>query len=95
MKPSTVRKYVLILEEKGYVFLKNDKNQHLYSEGDLDYLRQFKQLIDNSGGGMTLDEDATTVAERFATNETRMGTHSRLIESRRGGLFKKRRSSSD
>jgi Mn-dependent DtxR family transcriptional regulator len=64
VKNSTVRKYVMLLEEKGYVFEKVDKKR-MYSETDLAYLRQFKQLIESSSGGITLSEAANTVAERF------------------------------
>jgi DNA-binding transcriptional MerR regulator len=74
VQPSTIRKYVLILEEKGYVFIKNERSQRLYTQYDVTYLRQFKQLLDAKG--MTLDDAAKLVSERFLeAGHDRIVTH--------------------
>jgi DNA-binding transcriptional MerR regulator len=75
IKTSTVRKYVLILEAKGYIFLKNEKGHRLYTKSDVTYMREFKHIVDK---GITLDEAAKLVAERFIKEDSERSktTHS-------------------
>ena len=59
IKPSTLRKYSLLLEQSGYLFKKNAQGHRWYSDTDLMALRKFITLKDSSG--MTLEDSADTV----------------------------------
>jgi len=58
IKESTLRKYCLLLEERGYEFTKNARGQRFYYDSDVITLRKFVTLKDN---GMTLEESAEGV----------------------------------
>jgi DNA-binding transcriptional MerR regulator len=81
IKTSTVRKYVLILEAKGYIFLKNEKGHRLYTDTDVTYMREYKQIIDK---GITLDEAAKLIAQRFIKEDSERSTttHSAVDEKK-------------
>ena len=59
IKPSTLRKYSLLLEQSGYSFKKNAQGHRWYSDTDLMALRKFITLKDSSG--MTLEDSADAV----------------------------------
>ena len=59
IKPSTLRKYSLLLEQSGYTFKKNAQGHRWYSDTDLMALRKFITLKDSSG--MTLEDSADAV----------------------------------
>lgn len=59
IKPSTLRKYSLLLEQSGYIFKKNAQGHRWYSDTDLMALRKFITLKDSSG--MTLEDSADAV----------------------------------
>lgn len=59
IKPSTLRKYSLLLEQSGYNFKKNAQGHRWYSDTDLMALRKFITLKDSSG--MTLEDSADAV----------------------------------
>lgn len=59
IKPSTLRKYSLLLEQSGYTFKKNAQGHRWYSDTDLMALRKFITLKDSSG--MTLEDSAEAV----------------------------------
>lgn len=59
IKPSTLRKYSLLLEQSGYLFKKNAQGHRWYSDIDLMALRKFITLKDSSG--MTLEDSADAV----------------------------------
>lgn len=58
---STLRKYCLLLEEKGYVFLRDDNGRRAFTEHDAVALRKLRDLTDNRG--MSLDNAAMIVKE--------------------------------
>ena len=49
IKPSTLRKYSLLLEQSGYTFQKNAQGHRWYTDTDLMALRKFITLKDSSG----------------------------------------------
>lgn len=59
IKPSTLRKYSLLLEQRGYLFKKNAQGHRWYTDTDLLALRKFITLKDSSG--MTLEDSAEAV----------------------------------
>ena len=59
IKPSTLRKYSLLLEQSGYSFKKNAQGHRWYSDTDLMALRKFITLKDSSG--MNLEDSADAV----------------------------------
>ncbi|MGE6370968.1 MerR family transcriptional regulator [Planococcus kocurii] len=59
IKPSTLRKYSLLLEQSGYLFKKNAQGHRWYSDTDLAALRKFITLKDSSG--MNLEDSADAV----------------------------------
>lgn len=59
IKPSTLRKYSLLLEQSGYLFKKNAHGHRWYTDTDLLALRKFITLKDSSG--MTLEDSADAV----------------------------------
>ncbi|WP_211656040.1 MerR family transcriptional regulator [Planococcus alpniumensis] len=59
IKPSTLRKYSLLLEQSGYLFKKNAQGHRWYTDTDLMALRKFITLKDSSG--MTLEDSAEAV----------------------------------
>lgn len=59
IKPSTLRKYSLLLEQSGYIYKKNAQGHRWYSDTDLMALRKFITLKDSSG--MTLEDSADAV----------------------------------
>lgn len=59
IKPSTLRKYSLLLEQSGYLFKKNAQGHRWYSDTDLTALRKFITLKDSSG--MNLEDSADAV----------------------------------
>lgn len=46
-KTSTIRKYALVLEGKGYVFERNGKDQRTFYDHDIDALRELMELTKN------------------------------------------------
>lgn len=46
--PSTLRRWSIELEKRGYSFHRNEKEQRVYFERDFKALREFKKLIGNS-----------------------------------------------
>jgi len=60
---STIRKWCLLLEEKGYKFIRNEKNQRVFIQKDINILKRFKELTQNDG--MTLENAINTVIEEY------------------------------
>src|SRR5699024_7096802 len=58
IKDSTLRKYCLMLEDKGYEFQKNNRDHRFFRDHDIITLRKFITLKDN---GMSLEESAEGV----------------------------------
>lgn len=67
IKESTLRKYCLLLEERGYEFAKNARNQRFYYDKDVITLRKFITFKDS---GMTLDKSAESVVLWHKGNES-------------------------
>lgn len=59
IKPSTLRKYSLLLEQSGYTFQKNAHGHRWFNDSDIAALRKFIAFKDS--GGMTLKESAEAV----------------------------------
>lgn len=59
IKPSTLRKYSLLLEQSGYAFKKNAHGHRWFDDTDIAALRKFITFKDS--GGMTLEESASAV----------------------------------
>lgn len=45
---STLRRWAIALEKKGYLFERNDKNQRIFYKHDYDALTKLKELLNNS-----------------------------------------------
>ncbi|WP_165303895.1 MerR family transcriptional regulator [Lentibacillus cibarius] len=67
LKVSTIRKYSIMLEELGYTFEKNNRNQRYYTDADIITLRKLVTFKDN---GMTLGESAEAVILWHNGNES-------------------------
>jgi|SRR5699024_7771339 len=66
IKESTLRKYCLMLEDKGYEFQKNKRNHRFFRDVDIISLRKFITLKDN---GMSLGESAEGIVMWHKGNE--------------------------
>ena len=66
IKDSTLRKYCLMLEDKGYEFQKNNRDHRFFRDDDIITLRKFITLKDN---GMSLNESAEGVVLWHKGNE--------------------------
>lgn len=64
---STLRKYCLILEQNGYIFLRDDNNRRGFIERDVTALRQYLEVAKNSN--MTLEDAALSVISAIKENE--------------------------
>lgn len=60
---STLRKWCLLLEDKGYNFLRDEHDRRAYTEHDAIALRKMKELTDHRG--MTLENAAIAVISTF------------------------------
>lgn len=60
IKPSTLRKYSLLLEKKGYSFQKNAQGHRWYGDSDIIAVQKFITFKDS--GGMTLEASAQAVS---------------------------------
>lgn len=66
IKDSTLRKYCLMLEDKGYEFQKNNRDHRFFRDDDIITLRKFITLKNN---GMSLEESAEGVVLWHKGNE--------------------------
>jgi DNA-binding transcriptional MerR regulator len=60
---STARKWCISLEKKGYMFIRNDRNQRLFTEHDLVALKKFQTLLKETN--MPMDNAADIIISRF------------------------------
>ncbi|AQX56659.1 MULTISPECIES: DUF3967 domain-containing protein [Priestia] len=60
---STGRKWCLALEKKGYMFIRNDRNQRLFTKHDLDALQKFQALLKETN--MPLDNASDIIVSMF------------------------------
>jgi DNA-binding transcriptional MerR regulator len=60
---STARKWCISLEKKGYMFIRNDRNQRLFTEHDLVALKKFQALLKETN--MPMDNAADIIISRF------------------------------
>lgn len=67
IKPTTLRKYCLLLEEYNYKFQKNERNQRWYSDNDIIILKKIIALKNN--GAMTLEKAIESVVTWSNGNE--------------------------
>lgn len=65
VEPVTVRKYSQMLEAKGYIFEKDEKDRRRYTEDDL---TAFQHLITLRQGGLSLEESIEKIAELYRLN---------------------------
>lgn len=65
IEPVTVRKYSQMLEDKGYVFKKDEKNWKKYSEDDI---RSLKYLCNLKVMGKSLDESVQHVVGLYRSS---------------------------
>lgn len=56
---STLRKWCILLEERGYVFLKDEQNRRGFRDKDVVLLRRFRDLLKQ--GGASLENAANAV----------------------------------
>lgn len=70
---STLRKYCLILEEKGYKFLRGDNNRRAYLDRDVIALRKFMELSQNKN--ITLEDAAVAVVSMVLDHTVTSITH--------------------
>lgn len=62
VEPVTVRKYSQMLEIKGYIFEKDDKDRRRYTEADL---TAFQHLTTLRQGGLSVEESIEKIAELY------------------------------
>lgn len=65
VEPVTVRKYAQALEDKGYTFLKNDRDWRVYKESDIKALEYFKVLRESN---YSVEDCAERVATLYREN---------------------------
>lgn len=81
---STGRKWCLSLEKKGYMFIRNDRNQRLFTEHDLDALQKFQALLKETN--MPLDNASDIIISRFgkgAFEERTVSVREKIEDERR------------
>ncbi|MBJ8113146.1 MerR family transcriptional regulator [Bacillus cereus group sp. N6] len=59
---STLRRWSIAFESKGYEFEKNEKGQRIYFERDYRILREYKRLLDQ---GISAEQCLEDIAKRF------------------------------
>jgi hypothetical protein len=69
---SSLRKWCLALEKEGYQFIRNDKKNRIFVEGDLVVLRHFQQLVKQHN--MQLENAAKLVVDRFGKGAFEVST---------------------
>lgn len=77
---STIRKYSLALEAKGYIIQRNEKQQRAFTSRDVTTLKRLKELT--QVGGMTLDNAIKTF---IAESENEDVTEAHDVEERDTG----------
>lgn len=65
VEPVTVRKYSQMLEDKGYIFKKDEKGWRQYSDDDI---RSLEYLCNMKNMGKSLDESVKHVASLYQSN---------------------------
>lgn len=75
VEPVTVRKYSQMLEEKGYVFERDNKDRRRYTEVDL---TAFQHLITLRQGGLSVEESVEKIAELYRLNLSILHTDTAL-----------------
>lgn len=71
---STLRKWCIALEEKGYEFARTEQNRRLFTKDDLNVLEHLKTLIREKN--MSLDNASIIVASMFNDDRSPTGTPS-------------------
>lgn len=69
---SSLRKWCLALEKEGYQFIRNDKKNRVFVEGDLVVLRHFQNLVKQHN--MQLDNASKLVVDRFGKGAFEVST---------------------
>lgn len=64
---STLRKWCLLLEQAGYKFERNEKNQRMFFDSDMLALRNLKELTQQEG--MSLENAVKSIAEKGELRE--------------------------
>lgn len=77
VEPVTVRKYSQMLEDKGYVFKKDEKGWRQYSDDDI---RSLEYLCNMKNMGKSLDESVKHVASLYQSNLNISNTDTSLHE---------------
>jgi len=67
VEPVTVRKYAQLLEDKGYIFKRNEANKRIFSHDDLKALEYFVSLRQT---GKSVEESAEYIASLNRSNLT-------------------------
>lgn len=70
---STLRKWCIALENKGYQFARGTNNSRAFVERDIIVLRRMKELIQNRG--VTVEHAASTVVSSVETDTRTTGVH--------------------
>lgn len=70
---STLRRWSIELEKKGYNFERNQKDQRIYYERDFKALRELKTLLSNN---VNMEDALNAVISRFKVGEDTLKTHS-------------------
>mgnify|MGYP001062716822 CR=1 FL=1 len=64
---STLRKWALLLEQYGYKFERNEKNQRMFFDSDMLALRNLKELTQQDG--MSLENAVKSIADKGELRE--------------------------
>lgn len=75
IQPVTVRKYSQLLEDKGYIFNRDEKDWRKYTENDLQAL---KHLINLKSDGKSVEECVEVVANLYHSNLSILSTDTTL-----------------
>lgn len=71
---STLRKWCLALEEKGYIFARTEGNKRLFIERDLLALKYFQKLV--QGENFSLENASKVIVSRYEKEASESGTPS-------------------
>lgn len=74
---STLRKWCLLLEEQGYIFIRDDNDRRAFTERDVIALKKLKELTKD--GTMSLENASIAISSQYQHSVTTDGTH--VIES--------------
>jgi len=83
ISPNTLRKWSLALENAGYKFLRDDKNNRAYKDSDIITFRRLQEFLNNK---MTMDHAVLAVMSTYDAEESTSRTDTVLQFDRENAL---------